>query len=135
MGADFLYTTLPACKLTKSRIKKLLKLVKEQVIVCEDSDAVEAIADLRLQVASYVEDLSETVDSREVDEFCYTGMDHKLWLTGGISDGGPPTEASEAFSEIENFPLLYRQLLEWAKADFKKSKPQPRSHNIVTLRL
>ena len=137
MGADFIYATLPVFDLTEGRIKKLLELVQEQRIECEKGDEQDVI-ELRDRVYEYVRLLPETVDSREVSKFWLPGMNYQVWLTGGMSGGEPPTEASDAFCEIENFPLVFRAIAQWAKEDFKKGKlgkPSAESTNCVILRL
>jgi hypothetical protein len=119
--SEFIYATVPACKLTEDRVAKLLQLADE--IPFPDGTSNEEMTDWRKIAKTTVNELVEIVNgpSEEYSEFRIDGMNFILLITGGMSWGESPTDCCEQFTQLGDFPTITNQMLEWAKADFAAS--------------
>jgi len=118
MSSEFIYATIPACELTEDRVAKLLQLADE--IPFPEGTSNEEIADWREIAKTTIDELVELINGplTEYSEFRTDEMDYALLITGGMSWGESPTNCCEQFTQLDNFPTITNQMLEWAKADF-----------------
>ena len=119
MGADFSLATVPAFQLTDKRLKTLSALVKAQE-VNEDPEADDDMVAFRDAAYECVQCLRSIINGREIDTITLDGADHYVWITGGMSWGDPPTDAYEPLSSLSEFEPVWKQMLKWARADFKR---------------
>lgn len=106
MGADFLFVTLPFCKLTKERLAEALAAAKPDENDCYDMEAIEDA------IGQY----SELFNSREVGVFHPDSSEFPFLITGGMSWGDSPTEAYDTMCAIQSSGI-YNLLAEWARQD------------------
>jgi hypothetical protein len=130
MGIDFLFYTLPACRLTDDRQDRLLRLVAE----LDEDDAppsnYESHAEyqdgLRQAVAflskKYHHDLSLWLP---VAKNPANPLRFPVWITGGDSYGDYPSSAAEYLDLLADCPQIVRQLLDWIVEDQAPQKKAP----------
>jgi pentatricopeptide repeat protein len=135
MSENFLYSTLPACELTKERLQRLLELTEEQLFEPPEDGTLdeEQVEIARGEVRQAIENLPRFIEKGgEVVSLHFEGMLYRTWITGCMS-WGEINAASEVFEEINRFPVIYFQLLEWAKADFAKNPETEPPSNIASI--
>jgi hypothetical protein len=133
MGADFMCSSVPAAHISNTREEELKRIVADAteddfvdlIAYCygeiEASEQESEWSGAKELILGHIETFAGVGDSREVGRCSWPGMDHDVFITGGMSWGDSPTEAFESFNIIGLFPPVYNQLEEWAKQDFKAS--------------
>ena len=133
MGADFIFQALPACHLTEGRLAALRLLANTATVENDDLPyGYEGEEDWRRALLAAIDCLAKDYD-REVCRWDVTDDPHSplrfpVWITGGMSWGDSPTDASEHFDNLGQCPAIMELLLKWAKEDVEDAglNPSPR---------
>jgi hypothetical protein len=126
MGLMMFAGGVPDVRVDEARKLILLKIVAELPDDFFDPDCWpspgerNSAAECRADLVDAVEFLTIARQSKEVTEFILRGAGHNLLVTGGISNGEPPTDAYDLFNYVWHCEELYRQLEEWAIEDNAK---------------
>lgn len=130
MGADFIYSTIPAFEITPERLDRLRQLLAgaalddfaDSTATLADFEEDGMYADIREETAEGIDWLPKVAGSRETDLFHRHGMAYPVWLTGGLSCGDTVTEAMDFFDALNSWDSICRQMEEWALEDVAKEK-------------
>ena len=121
MGADFIFDTLPACKITKAR-EKVLKKILDDTPDEDFGDDMFDDMDKWLEAVAYELEAYPTMQcyGREVGVFFTDKCDY--FITGGMSWGDAPTEAYHSFARINSHCGIITQLDKWGTEDKAKKR-------------
>jgi hypothetical protein len=124
MGADFLYSLIPACGLDEKRKLELQDIIDamsfkdlvevfDYIAVGENKDDKIRVARRRVRCAL----TALNTEERSVAMLRLPGLEFPYLLTGGMSWGDEPTSTYPDFEVINACDKLYNKLAEWAKKD------------------
>ena len=116
MGLMMNAAGVPDARIDEARKAALLKIVAE--LPDDFFDPNEHFIGCRADLEEAVEFLAVARESREVTPFLLPGVGYDLLVTGGMSNGDPPTDAYNLFNYIWHCEELYKQIEEWAKGDY-----------------
>lgn len=128
MGADFIYSTLPAFKITHERLEKLQALLEAATKADLDDGGRFLDGDEGLERAKsegwlaleWLEEIGRR-HNREVSSLYIAGKPYTVWLTGGLSWGETPTEAMDHMDVLGQWTPLWDQIKAWALEDGPES--------------
>jgi hypothetical protein len=120
MGADFMFWLVPAPDLTPERQAELRRLADAATLQEETYSHYE---DEREWRAALHAALDYTIEGHRdmahwfPDPAPDNPLTYPVWLTGGLSCGDLPTEASHHFQNLIDYKPIYTILLKWAQED------------------
>ena len=111
MGAEFIYSILPRCKITPERFAAATALIKAFNVDESDLDCGDPDHDAMLAAfVSYAD--GGFGGSRDVGELHLGGASY--YLTGGMSWGDSPTDT---YDELNALGCIWSQLEAWSRED------------------
>jgi len=113
MGAFFTLHAIPACNITDERLSELLGIAENaEPSSPEQCDTLESF---RTELAHAVMEIRHLSARRDVASF-YDGAARWL-MSGGMSSGDHPTEASETLALLNSCFEIIDKLEQWAAQD------------------
>ena len=126
MGAEFIYSILPGCKITPERFAAATALIKAFNVDESDLDCGDPDHDAMLAAfVSYAD--GGFGGSRDVGELHLGGASY--YLTGGMSYGDAPTDA---YDQMNALICIYDQLETWSREDVGGVVPEPQDKGSAT---
>lgn len=121
MGAEFCFSYIPYFNHSPERFEELRAIARRDE---KELDKFEfrTLDEWRESLLGAIDDLEDIKDgNREVTVFIFKGMPYKVMLTGAMTWGDPPTDASVVFDKLSESRELWAKFEEWAEADYRAS--------------
>jgi len=115
MGADFLFSIVPACKITPKRLAELTEMVNAEFKDYDENDSGYSMADVMEALNVYAGGGFDS--TREVGVVWIRGAAY--YATGGMSWGDGPTEAFDTMCRLDMF---FAKMEEWSLEDGEKAR-------------
>jgi hypothetical protein len=125
MGADMLLTCVPKFNPTGARVEQLREAISSSSCIKSGehfySDDLDEWKDYML---SAIDDVTYFDSNRDVTVMSVEGGKYPVWITGGISWGGDPTEVFYSMCALEDCEPIWTMIRAWAIEDHPSDKQQ-----------